>query len=266
MFRPSLNRLRSLLPGARSAAEAAPAQYQVPPFTEDVVEAVRLISTRLALKADERSRLLFQAESNDASMVEYEALKPLFDAMPKPRKVLEVGPGLGRSLVVFSKLGVWTPDAELHAYDTTGSATKYKQEHYDRPPQWPDVSSFCGNLPLLATVLDYNGVRNYRVVDAATQPLSSLPGPYGLIYGFYSIGFHWSLEHYLDDLAPLMNEHTVLVCTLNKHFRPFPALKNYAARVLESPRMKKGARPLSFLAVSKGALPEVGRHADEAFT
>ena len=26
------------------------------------------------------------------------------------------------------------------------------------------------------------------------------PDPYDLIYGFYSIGFHWSLEYYLDDL------------------------------------------------------------------
>ena len=39
-------------------------------------------------------------------------------------------------------------------------------------------------------------------------PLAALPGPYDLIYGFYSIGFHWSLEYYLDDLEPLMHEHT----------------------------------------------------------
>ena len=35
-------------------------------------------------------------------------------------------------------------------------------------------------------------------------PLAALPGPYDLIYGFYSIGFHWSLEYYLDDLAAVV--------------------------------------------------------------
>jgi hypothetical protein len=261
MLKTSWNRIRSVA----SKPNAGEAVFQSPPFTEDVVQAVRLISTRLSLKADERSRLLWQQESNDAAAVEYDALRPLLEAIPKPRRVLEIGPGLGRSVVYFSKRGVWADDAQIDLYDTTGSSTKYKQQHYDAPPPWPDVSSFCGNIPLLEQMLRYNGIENYKVWDAATLPMAKLPGDYDLIYGFYSIGFHWSLQHYLGDLAPLLGASGVLLCTLNKHFAPFPMLKQYSVRVLQSAAVKKGSRPLSFLALSKSPLPKVGLSVEDAY-
>ncbi len=62
----SLNRLRgkSILDPRAASAEQL---FLAPPFTEEVVAAIRLISTRLPLKADEASRLLWQKESNAAS-------------------------------------------------------------------------------------------------------------------------------------------------------------------------------------------------------
>ena len=264
MFKFSLNRLRSLYQKP-FLADDAQAHYRVPPFTEELVKAVRLISTRLALKADEPSRRMFQMESNDAVMVEYEALQPLFAALPKINKVLEIGPGLGRSIVAFSKLGVWQQTATLHMYDANGQATKYKQEHYDRPPQWPDTSSFCGNIALLDNFLKFNGMSRYEIFDASTVPLTALPGPYDLIYGFFSVGYHWSIDYYLDEIMPLMSDSSVLVCTLNKQFEPFPRLANYFTRVLQSPRVIKNGRPLSFLALSKGPLPNVGVTVEQAF-
>jgi hypothetical protein len=57
----SLNRLRgrTLLDARAAAVEPL---FLAPPFTEQVVTAIRLISTRLPLKADEASRLLWQRE------------------------------------------------------------------------------------------------------------------------------------------------------------------------------------------------------------
>jgi hypothetical protein len=51
----SLNRLRgrSILDSKASSAEQL---FLAPPFTEEVAAAIRLISTRLPLKADETSR------------------------------------------------------------------------------------------------------------------------------------------------------------------------------------------------------------------
>jgi hypothetical protein len=260
----SLNRFRNN-PGLGEQAVGEQV-YLAPPFADEaMVQAVRLISTRLSLHADEKSRLLFQQEANAASDVEYSALAPLFAAIPQPKKVLEIGPGLGRSVVYLGKKGVWAADAEVHLYDADGTDTKYKQKHYDAPPKWPDISSYCGNLPLLQLMLAYNGVTNYTLFNAAELALPQLPGPYDLIYGFYSVGFHWSLEHYLDDIEPLMGDRGILICTLNKHFAPFPRLGNFSTQVLQSRVMKKGARPLSFLVVSKAPLPEVGLSIDEAF-
>jgi hypothetical protein len=259
----SLNRLRgqSLLDAKATSAEQL---FLAPPFTEEVVAAIRLISTRLPLKADEASRLLWQQESNAASEAEYDALQPLLAKVDKPKRVLEIGPGFGRSLVYFRKKGLLA-DSQIGLYDAGGSSTKYKQKFYQHPPKWPDISSFCGNLSLLQTMLDYNGVGPYQIFDAAQLPLAALPGPYDLIYGFYSIGFHWSLEFYLDDLMPLLHQRTLLICTLNKNFRPFPRLKEFSTRVLECREVKKNAPPLRLLVLSKGPLPEVGRSLAEAF-
>lgn len=204
-------------------------------------------------------------EANAASESEYSALMPLLSKLLEPQRVLEIGPGYGRSVVYFDRKRVWAEGAELHLYDSDGRKTKYKQEHYDRPPQWPDVSSFCGNLSLLRQVLDYNRIANYRMFDAAELPLSQLPGPYDLIYGFFSIGFHWSLEFYLDDLDPLLGKSSVLICTLNKHFRPLARLRGYSTRVLHCRDIKKNAAPLRLLALSKSELPNVGLTLAEAF-
>jgi hypothetical protein len=259
----SLNRLRgrSILDPRAASAEQL---FLAPPFTEDVVAAIRLISTRLPLKADEASRLLWQSESNAASEAEYEALLPLLRAVETPKRVLEIGPGFGRSVVFFSKKG-WFADSEISLYDANGSSTRYKQKYYEHPPQWPDTSSFCGNLRLLKTMLDYNGLPRYEILDAQQVGLAALPGPYDLIYGFYSIGFHWSLEYYLDDLAGLLHERTLLVCTLNKNFRPFPRLAEFSTRVLACREVKKNATPLRLLVLSKGPLPDVGQSLVEAF-
>ena len=252
----SLNRLRggSLLDPKALAAEQL---FVAPPFTEEVVAAIRLISTRLPLKADESSRLLWQRESNAASEAEYDALLPLFEAIPAPKRVLEIGPGFGRSVVYFTKKNVFN-NSEISLYDADGTSTRYKQKYYEHPPKWPDTSSFCGNLPLLQTMLEYNGVHGYKIFDARQQPLSKLPGPYDLIYGFYSIGFHWSLEHYLDDLEPLLHERSLLVCTLNKNFRPFPRLDQFSTRILTCREVKKNSSPLRLLVLSKTALPPAG--------
>ena len=259
----SLNRLRgqSLL-DERSAAEEQ--LFLAPPFTEEVVAAIRLISTRLPLRADEASRLLWQREANAACAAEYDALRPLLEQGEPPRRVLEVGPGFGRSVVYFRKKGLW-PATEISLYDANGTSTRYKQKYYDHPPQWPDVSSFCGNLSLLGKMLTYNGITEYQVLDAEKVPLAKLPGPYDLIYGFYSIGFHWSLEYYLEDLGALLHDRTRLVCTLNKSFHPFPKLKDFYTRVLACREVKKGSPPLRLLVLSKSPLPPVGQSLEEAF-
>jgi hypothetical protein len=260
----SLNRLRGSKILQPDVEQAEPL-FQAPPFTPEVADAVRPIATQMAIRADERSRMLLQASSNAMSEREYEALAPLFRGLPKPKRVLEIGPGIGRSVVYFQRKGVWDADAEVHLYDADGTQTKYKAQHFARPPQWPNVSSFCGNLKILRHFLDHNHITNYRIFDAAELPLRRLPGPYDFIYGFFSIGFHWSVEFYLDDLEKLLGKSGVLVCTLSKHFQPFARLKEFSVRIVSSREIRKHAAPLSLLVLSKSELPDVGANVQQAF-
>jgi hypothetical protein len=262
----SLNRLR----GARILDAVGEQLFQAPPFTPQVAESIGRISTRLRFRPDEVSRRLLECEANGMCEREWEALAPLFAALPRPQKILEVGPGFGRSVVYFRRKNLWDAAAEVHLYDTNGATTKYKHKFYNAPPQWPDVSSFCGDLKLLQSFLEFNQLESnqnagWKIFDAATLPIRNLPGPYDLIYGFFSFGYHWSLDFYLDDFAPLMNERSVLICTLNKRFERFPRLGNYSTRVLECRDTKKKAPPLHLLALSKSPLPEVGRTLDEVY-
>jgi len=229
-----------------------------------MVAAIRLISTRLSLGADEASRQLWQQESNAASEAEYEALLPMLEQVEKPKRILEIGPGFGRSVVFFSKKGHFD-GSEFSLYDGNGTATKYKQKYYEHPPRWPDISSFCGNLPLLRSILEYNKVKQYEIFDAAQMPLTAVPGPYDLIYAFYGIGFHWSLEYYLEELEGLLHERSLLVCTLNKNFRAFSQLERFSTRVLDCREVKKNAPPLRLLVLSRGELPKVGQSLEQAF-
>lgn len=80
---------------------------RAPPFDAELVSAIHLIAPQFRLKADEKCRSYWEADQNGCCWGEYVALEPLLDAMPRPARVLEIGPGLGRSLVFFTKVRGW---------------------------------------------------------------------------------------------------------------------------------------------------------------
>jgi hypothetical protein len=231
-----------------------PSVFLAPPFTPELVAAIRLISTQLTLDPNEESRLLWQKEQNAACWGEYETLAPALQSREKPKRVLEIGPGMGRSAVFFTKQFGWQ-ESEFHLFDGNGTSTKYK---YKRGPRFED--SFCGNLKLLSTLLDYNGLTNYKIIDAQETALANVDGPYDLIYSFYAIGFHWSLEHFIDDISRLMNDKSVGAFIVHGDFQSFPGLKSFNCRILPLKAAKKRTTlKLGMLLMSKAALPEMGR-------
>ncbi len=232
---------------------AKEAVFLAPPLTPELGAAILLISPQLRGASPEEFRDLWQKEQNGECWGEYEALEPVF-ALTKIEKVLEVGPGMGRSAVFFSKkLG--TESSQLHLYDGDGSTTDYAK----RGERSND--SLCGNLEILRSVLDYNGCGEAKIFDARQTKLSELPGPFDLVYSFYSIGFHWSLEHFLDDLIPLMHEKSVAVFTVHNDFEGFQELRRFHCRLLdyESVRARKSRRGHNLLVMSRAELPAVGR-------
>jgi hypothetical protein len=199
--------------------------FRAPPMTRELADAIRLISPHCNFPPSEEYRAVWQADQNGACWGEYEALEPVFRAIPRPKKVLEIGPGMGRSLVFLRKKLGWQ-ESELHAYEGNGSSTKYTI----LGPRFED--SFCGNIKMLEHVLEFNGVNNFKVFNAKDVKLSDLQGPYDLLYSFYCIGFHWSLEHFLDDLQPLLHERSVAIFTVAPDFKPFPRLETLQYRLV----------------------------------
>lgn len=198
-------------------------------MTRSLAEAIRLISPHLVLRPNETGRAIWEADQNGACWAEYEALRDTLAASPGRMRILEIGPGLGRSLVFFSKKLGWA-GCELHAFEADGRSTKYT----DNGPRFAD--SFCGTISELRRVLDYNGVRNVTIHDASAVAMRDLPGPFDLVYGFYNIGFHWSLEHFLDELSTLIGETGLGVFTVPEDFEPFDTLKRFDVRIVNQER------------------------------
>jgi hypothetical protein len=223
--------------------------FRAPPLTPEFAAAIKLISPHLDLAGREKHRAFWEADQNGTCWGEYEALAPLFRVLPTPKKVLEIGPGMGRSLVFFSKKLGWA-GSDIHAYEGDGTATKYTF----LGPRFED--SFCGNIQALQTVLDFNGVRNVRVFNAREVRLADLPGPYDLLYSFYSVGFHWSLEHFLDDLLPLLHDRSVAIFTVPLDFQPFPRLAEVPHRTIGWKAAWPRDARLKLLVLGKAALPD----------
>jgi hypothetical protein len=216
---------RTLVPELDERLAKMERVFHAPPLTKELVASIKLISPHCNFTTDERYPALWEADQNGACWGEYEALAPLFRSMPRPVKVLEIGPGMGRSLVFFSKKLGWE-DVRIDAYEGDGSRTKYTI----LGPRFEN--SFCGNLDMLRYVLDHNGVRNVTVINAASTRLADLPGPYDFLYSFYSIGFHWAIENFLDDLLPLMHDRSVAVFTVPEEFTPSLRLQKLAYRII----------------------------------
>lgn len=200
--------------------------FHAPPLTAELIGAIKLISPHCDLAPRKRHRLVWEADQNGACWGEYEALEPFLSRIPADARILEIGPGMGRSLVFFAKKLGWRGN-QLYAFEGNGDTTKYTL----LGPRFED--SFCGNIAMLRHVLDFNGVRDVTIFDAARMSLSNLPGRYGLIYSFYSIGYHWSLEHFLDDLLPLLDPGATAIFTTSADFKPFDGLRKLSYRLVD---------------------------------
>lgn len=205
-----------------------PVVFEAPELTPELLAAIKLISPQFHLGLDERSRRFWEGNQNGLCWGEYEALAPFLDHLGVPAKVLDIGPGLGRSAVFFKKLEGWS-EVPFNLYESTGESTKYTKAG----PRFDD--SFCGNLSALETLLEHNGVTGVEIFDAAEldASLARLPGPYDFIYSFFAIGFHWSIEHFLDELLGLMGERSIGAFTLHDQPQDLSAVERLPHRIVE---------------------------------
>jgi hypothetical protein len=219
--------------------------FRSPPLDAELIRAVKAITPQFSLRPDESSRRVWELSQNGSSWAEYEALAPLLDGMAEPGRILEIGPGMGRSVVFLSRHLGWH-NAIFDLYEGEGQARKYPLNAARAD------DSFCGDLGQLCRVLDFNQVKNYRLVDAATTGfrLDALPGPYDLVYSFYGVGFHWCLADFWDEVLGLLGARGVAIFTVHHSFEEFPALAGTPHRYLPFRRILAKDRPLNLLVVS----------------
>lgn len=202
--------------------------FRAPPLTEELVAAIKLISPQFHLTAgEESSRRFWELNQNGSCWGEYRALAPFLDDL-RPAKVLDIGPGLGRSTVFFKKQLGWQK-VPFDLYEGSGSSTKYTKAG----PRFDD--SFCGDFDALRSILAFNEIEGYELFDARElgASLAALPGPYDLVYSFYAVGFHWSIGPFLDEILDLMTDRSLGLFTLHDRFSDFSELGANPYRVVE---------------------------------
>jgi hypothetical protein len=222
--------------------------FRSPPFTKTLVQAIQLIAPHYNFSPTEFNRLIWEIDQNGACWAEFEALKEILSSIEKPVRILEIGPGLGRSLVFFVKKLGWE-SCEIHTYEGDGHTTKYTANG----PRFDN--SFCGNISELRAGLAFNGIDNVSIHDAKHIALNQIPGPFHLVYGFYNIGYHWSLEHFLDDILTLLGERAIAIFTVLPTFQPFKALEQTFYRVINKQRISPPGTWEKLIIVSKQPLP-----------
>ena len=220
--------------------------FEAPPLDDRLLAAIKLISPQFHLRGDEASRRFWELNQNGLCWGEYLALKPYLDVLETPRKVLDAGPGLGRSVIFFKKACSWH-DVPFHLYEGSGESTKYTKAG----PRFED--SFCGNFEALEALLEFNGIGAYEIFDASEldASLSKLPGPYDFIYSFFAIGFHWSIEHFLDELLGLMSDRAIGAFTLHDRFENFGVLDDVPHRHMQFQRSWPRDRTSRLVVIAK---------------
>ncbi|MEZ5331803.1 MAG: hypothetical protein R2991_07065 [Thermoanaerobaculia bacterium] len=219
--------------------------FRAPTLTPSLVKAIRAITPQFKLRCDETSRRVWELSQNGSCWGEMDALEPLLHGLGRPRRVLEIGPGLGRSTVFLKRRLGWE-DVPFDLFEGNGPAHRY-------PLLAPrSADSFRGDLEALAAVLEHNGTREWRLIDAGPRGgrLVDLEPPYDLVYSFYGVGFHWRLEDFWEEILPLLGTDGVGIFTVWHAFETFPELARLPHGFLTIRRILAKDRPVRLLVVS----------------
>ncbi len=220
--------------------------FRSPPMTPELVASISRLSPQFHLQPGESSRDFWELTQNGSCWGEFDAAARVLRLMPQPAKALDLGCGLGRSTAFFRCVLGWN-GTEFHLYDGDGPRVDYPRSGKR------NSRSFCGDLNTLRAVLEHNEVPNFRIFDAhkLDHRLDALPGPYDLVYSFYAAGFHWSLADFWSEFEAISHERTVGIFTIHRNFEEFPALRDWATRIVPFERSLIKDRPHRLLIASR---------------
>lgn len=145
------------------------------------------------------------------------------DYLNRPRKILDLGCGLGR-VAVWLSYALKNPAAEFILADGN-------QDDPKETPQYGwNASNWYNNLATTERFMCLNGVKNFRLFDLRNEAIESLSG-LDLVISMLAVGFHYPIEPYLDALAGASSKNVVMVFGLRQ--RMTYDLRDYTKRLFK---------------------------------
>ena len=129
---------------------------------------------------------------------EYSRIK---DIIREPLNVLELGCGLGRFSIYLNSQLNYNPHFILADFSKISKKIRYG---------WNPQESYYNDLSLTAEFCEDNGLQSYEVFDLAKQSIKDLK-EIDLVMSFLSVGFHYPIEQYIEDLGNITSDGAILI-------------------------------------------------------
>jgi SAM-dependent methyltransferase len=128
---------------------------------------------------------------------EFSPFEALFSSI-KPKRILELGAGLGRASVFLKNTYSWE-DTEFHLLDGDSGTEQIAGIHAELE------TSFYNSMTATRTFCTANGIQESNLFLLNAEQSIQLPDRYfDLCYSVKSIGFHWPINSYLKILSSKM--------------------------------------------------------------
>ena len=137
------------------------------------------------------------------SRAEYNAIK---DCIGKPHTILDLGCGLGRMSIYLGKQFEHEAKYILADANIVSENLNYG---------WKPGEEYYNDLTLTAEFCRINGLKNFKTFDILAGNLTDLQDV-DLVMSFLSVGFHYPIEEYMDDLLKISTENCTMVFGIDK--------------------------------------------------
>lgn len=159
-----------------------------------------------------------------------------------PKVVLDVGSGIGQASVFFFKYFNWTDSLFVLADGDSGE----KQLSGMRTGK----ADFYNSLRVTESFCKENGISNFRTFNLEKFGWKELGCKPDLVYSFLALGFHWSINPFLEEIHSLLNDKCLLIFELrgriiakdwiNQQIKGIDCKKYQIKELFYEPEKKKG--------------------------
>jgi SAM-dependent methyltransferase len=120
----------------------------------------------------------------------------------QPKKVLELGSGIGRASVYFFKKYNWT-DTVFYLVDGDSGEEQISSVNYN------SSEDFYNSMKATKEFCEANGLFKYILVNVERDEIPK--EKFDLVYSTYAIGFHWPVSLYLEKIQDKLEHGSLLL-------------------------------------------------------